>query len=291
MTTGNLDPISLEIFWTRLLSAVDEAAAAFVRTSFSTLVREANDFAVVLTDAKGRSLVQSSLSIPSFIGTLPATVKHTLSHYPADRMAPGDVYVTNDPWLGTGHVHDVSIVMPIFRDGRLIAFGAITSHMPDIGGRLRNSGIREIFEEGLQIPILPLVRAGKPDEAIVSLISRNVRVPEQTMGDIWGEVSGCRMLQQRLVELLDESGVDLDIVGHAIRQRSECAMRAAIRRLPNGIFPVVLSTMASRSHWWCKAASRFAMTRSTSTMLDRRHSCRVRSTWCRYTRSPTRRLA
>lgn len=234
VSLAKLDPITLEILWTRLVSAVDEAAAAFVRTSFSTLVREANDFAVVLTDARGRSLAQSSLSIPSFIGTLPATVKHFLHHFTADGLAPGDVLITNDPWKGTGHIHDVTIAMPIFRDGALLAFAAATSHMPDIGGRLRNSGIHEIFEEGLQIPLLKLVRGGRTDEAVAAFIKQNVRVPDQTMGDIWGEVAACRMLETRLNDLLNETGIDLDALGGEIRQRSENAMRAAIRALPDG---------------------------------------------------------
>jgi N-methylhydantoinase B len=234
MNGRDLDPITLEILWTRLVSAVDEAAAAYVRTSFSTLVREANDFAVVLTDISGRSLAQSSMSIPSFIGTLPATVKHFLKRFPPETLEPGDVLITNDPWKGTGHIHDISVAMPIFRNGRLTAFAAVTSHMADIGGRIRNSGIREIFEEGLQIPMLKLVRHGEPDEAVVAFIRQNVRVPEQTMGDVWGEVAACRMLATRLVELLDESGVDLDELGHEIRTRSEEAMRTAIRALPDG---------------------------------------------------------
>jgi N-methylhydantoinase B len=112
--------------------------------------------------------------------------------------------------------------------------------MPDIGGQLRNSGIREIFEEGLQIPLMKLMRGGDPNESLIELIRQNVRVPEQTMGDIWGEVSACRMLETRVHELLDESGVDVDHLGHEIRNRSENAMRAAIRELPDGDYRYVL---------------------------------------------------
>ena len=122
-------PVELEILWTRLISIVDEASATFVRTSFSTLVREANDFAVVLTDAKGRSLAQSSMSIPSFIGSLPATVKHFLQRFPAQTLKPGDVIITNDPWMGTGHIHDLNMAMPIFRKGKLTAWAAVVSHL------------------------------------------------------------------------------------------------------------------------------------------------------------------
>src|SRR5215471_10890787 len=128
------DAVQVELMWRRLISLVDEAAAALVRTSFSTLVRESYDFSCIVTDARGEALVQATESIPSFIGTLPATVKHFLKAFPPDRLAPGDVLITNDIWLGTGHLPDISVAKPIFRDGRLIAFSASTAHAPDIGG-------------------------------------------------------------------------------------------------------------------------------------------------------------
>jgi N-methylhydantoinase B len=229
-----LDPIELEIQWKRLVSMVDEASAAFVRASFSVLVREANDFAVVLTDHAGRSIAQSVLSIPSFIGTLPATVKHFLEKFPARSLEPGDVMITNDPWMGTGHIHDVNVAMPIFHRGRIVAFAAVVSHMPDIGGRIRNAGIRDIYEEGLQIPRLKLVRAGKPDQGLLDMIGQNVRVPEQTLGDIWAQIGACKMLEERLQPLLRDT--DLAALGTEIRDRSEKAMRKAIRRVPDGIY-------------------------------------------------------
>jgi N-methylhydantoinase B len=229
-----LDPIALEIQWKRLVSMVDEASAAFVRTSFSVLVREANDFAVVLTDADGRSIAQSVLSIPSFIGTLPATVKHFLKRYPPHTLKPGDVMITNDPWMGTGHIHDVNIAMPIFDRGRIVAYAAVVSHMPDIGGRIRNAGIRDIYEEGLQIPPLKLIRGGEADQGLLAMIGRNVRVPEQTLGDIWAQVAACKMLEERLRPLLRDT--DLAALGAEIRRRSETAMRKAIRAVPDGVY-------------------------------------------------------
>ena len=231
---NSIDPIQLEIVWTRLVSAVDEAAATFVRASFSSLVREANDFAVVLTDAEGRSLAQSSKSIPSFIGTLPASIKHFRRKFPPETLREGDVLFTNDPWMGSGHIHDVTLATPIFRDGQLIAFAGITSHMPDIGGRLRSSGIRELYEEGLQIPMLKLREAGVTNEAIVAFIRQNVRVPDATMGDIWGQIAACHKCAERLNELLDETDVDLKVVADEIISRSDAAMRAAIRAIPDG---------------------------------------------------------
>ena len=233
-TATKLDPITLEIQWKRLVSMVDEASAAFVRTSFSVLVREANDFAVVLTDAQGRSIAQSILSIPSFIGTLPATVKHFLHKFPPTTLRPGDVMITNDPWMGTGHIHDVNTAMPIFHKGRIVAYAAVVSHMPDIGGRIRNAGIRDIYEEGLQIPRMKLISAGKPDQNLLDMIAQNVRVPEQTLGDIWAQVAACKMLEERLKPLLNE--IDIESLGAEIRRRSEAAMKKAIRDVPDGVY-------------------------------------------------------
>src|SRR5258705_6507188 len=135
--TTHFDPITLEVLWTRIISVVDEAAKAIVRTSFSTLSNEASDFACVLTGARGNALAQNSGSIPSFIGTLPATVRHFLREIGPERMRPGDVLITNDPWQGTGHMSDVSLVKPIFHHvggtDRLGALSPTTPHMPDIG--------------------------------------------------------------------------------------------------------------------------------------------------------------
>jgi N-methylhydantoinase B len=226
--------IELEILWKRLISVVDEAAAAFVRTCFSTLVRDGNDFAIVLTDAQGRSLAQSNMSLPGFIGCLPATVRHFLARYPAATMREGDVFITNDPWKGSGHIHDVTTVTPIFRQGTLVAFAAVVSHLPDIGGRLRSNSSREIYEEGLQIPLLKLLEAGSPNEVLIEMLTQNIRVPDQGMGDIWAQVSACRMMGERLQPLLDK--VNLEELGAAVRARSEKAMRDAIRKIPDGVY-------------------------------------------------------
>lgn len=236
---ARFDPIEIEILWKRLVSVVDEASVAFVRTCFSTLVRDAYDFAIVLTDREGRSLAQSSVSLPGFIGCLPATVKHFLAKYPAATMKAGDVYITNDPWKGSGHIHDVTTVMPIFRDGSLVAFGAVVSHLPDIGGRLRSNSSREIYEEGLQIPLMKLLDAGEPNQTLIELLTQNIRVAEQGLGDIWAQVSACRMMSGRLQVLLDT--VDLETLGAEVRSRSEQAMRDAIRAVPDGVYRSVVS--------------------------------------------------
>jgi len=231
---SKIDPITLEISWTRLVSMVDEAAANLVRTSFSTIVRECNDYAVVLTDAQGRLLAQSSYSVPSFICTLPLTVRHFIEKYGAGGFKPGDVMISNDPWLGTGHLPDINIAVPIFHHGKLVAFAASVAHAPDIGGRLRSPSNREVYEEGLRMTLLKLVEDGKPNETLLTIIQDNVRVNAEVMGDIWAQVSCNRSLARRLVDFLDEVGVDLDHLGRVMSARADQAMRDAISKIPDG---------------------------------------------------------
>ncbi len=234
---SRFDGVFLEVTWTRLISITDEAAKAIVRTSFSTLSNEANDFACVLTDSRGYSLAQNSGSIPSFIATLPATVRHFIDEIGFENMAPGDLLITNDPWKGTGHLSDVCLVMPIFRGGRIVAFAATTSHVPDIGGRLRALEARQVFEEGLQIPLMKLIDGGKTDQTLVRLIAQNVRVPDQTLGDIWAQAGACELMADRLARLMDDYNLeDLTELGDELFQRAEAAMRRAIAEVPDGTY-------------------------------------------------------
>jgi N-methylhydantoinase B len=235
--TARFDAVTLEVLWTRVISVVDEAAKAIVRTSFSTLSNEANDFACVLTDPRGLALAQNTGSIPSFIGTLPATVRHFLRDYGPEGLSPGDVLITNDPWMGTGHLSDVCVVKPIFRGDRLAAFSATTSHMPDIGGRVRAIEAREVFEEGFHIPLTKLVHGGRRDETLVKLLRANVRTPDQTFGDIWAQASANELMERRVLALMDDYQLD-SLVGLAdeLFTRSERAMRNAIGAVPDGTY-------------------------------------------------------
>lgn len=239
----SFDAVELELLWRRLISLVDESAAALVRTSFSTLVRESYDFSCIVTDERGESLVQATESIPSFIGTLPETVKHFLRFFPPEKLAPGDVLITNDLWLGTGHLPDITVAKPIFRDGRLVAFSASTAHAPDIGGKIRSPEPREVFEEGLQIPPMKFLRAGEYDETLVALIRQNVRTPDQTMGDLYAQVVALDLMEDRLLALMQ--GYDLPDLGDLAREihgRCESAMRDAIHALPDGTYHSELQT-------------------------------------------------
>lgn len=239
----SFDAVELELLWRRLISLVDEAAAALVRTSFSTLVRESYDFSCIVTDARGQSLVQATESIPSFIGTLPETVKHFLRFFPAETLEPGDVLITNDLWLGTGHLPDITVAKPIFRDGRLVAFSASTAHAPDIGGKIRSPEPREVFEEGLQIPPMKLMRRGQADETLLALLRKNVRTPEQTLGDLWAQVVALDLMEERLLVLMEHAGLeDLTDLALEVQARCEAAMRAAIAALPDGTYRSELQT-------------------------------------------------
>ncbi|MFZ6762280.1 hydantoinase B/oxoprolinase family protein [Roseomonas sp. KE0001] len=237
------DAVEIELLWRRLISLVDEAAAALVRTSFSTLVRESYDFSCVVTDARGQSLVQATESIPSFIGTLPETVKHFIRHFPEETLQPGDVLITNDIWLGTGHLPDITVAKPIFRQGRLVAFSASTAHAPDIGGKIRSPEPREVFEEGLQIPPMKLLRAGQQDDTLIAIIRKNVRTPDQTMGDLWAQVVALDLMEERLLVLMEQAGLPhlRDLAGE-IHSRCDAAMRTAIAALPDGTYTSSLQT-------------------------------------------------
>lgn len=235
MTEAAFDAVTLEILWRRMISAADEAAKTLQRVSFSTLVNESNDFACVLTDATGASLVQNTESIPSFNGCLPVTVKHFLETIGVDDMAPGDFLVCNDPWVGTGHLNDVTVAKPVFRNGRLIAFCASTAHAPDIGGKVRSVVAREVFEEGFAIPAMHLIRKGEPDRTFFKLMRAAVRTPDQTEGDLWAQVTGLDLMEQRLQALMDDYGLDdLKAFADEIHGRCERAMRAAIAAAPDG---------------------------------------------------------
>lgn len=237
MTDGReLDPITTEVQWNRLISIMDEVDVTVVRTSFSTIVGESRDFAVIMLDRQGRSLAQSQLSSPAFTCHLPITTKHLLKAFPADTLAPGDVLITNDPWIGTGHLPDFSIITPVFQQGQVVAFMACAAHVADIGGRLDYFDARDLFEEGLRIPPSRLFEAGQPNEQLFRMIEANVRVPAMVIGDVHAIVSAERLGADRLAEFLGDYGGPpaFEMLAEEILGRSEQAMRKALRNLPDG---------------------------------------------------------
>lgn len=235
--SNGFDSINLEIFWRRLIAIVDEASATLVRSSFSTVVRESDDFSVVLTDAQGNSLAQGTKSIPVFIGSLPRTVRHFIEYFGIDNLHEGDVYITNDAWLGTGHLSDINLAAPIFHGGRLVAFAASTAHAADIGGNSNAYQIADVFQEGIQIPILKLREKGVINETILQLLRKNVRAPDQVVGDLFGQISALSIIERRLAAVLSEWNLQsLDEFARETFARTDEATRGGIRRIPNGTY-------------------------------------------------------
>jgi N-methylhydantoinase B len=231
-----LDPISIEVQWSRLISIMDEVDIALVRTSFSTIVGESRDFAVIMLDRHGRSVAQSQLSSPAFTVTMPATTKHLLAAFPAETLEPGDVLITNDPWLGSGHLPDLSIVTPVFEGRQLVGFMGCVAHIADIGGRLDFFDARDLYEEGFRIPPSKLFEAGKENRQLFRLLAANVRVPDMVLGDVKAICGAEALGAARLTEFLGDYGgaAGFQALADEILDRSDAAMRAAIAKLPDG---------------------------------------------------------
>src|SRR5262245_29359256 len=203
-----LDPVSLEIVWHRLIAVVNEAATTLVRTSFSPIMRESNDLSCVLYDARGNALAENTIGIPSFNLTLGRTVRHMLRKRPPPEWRPGDVMLTNDPWIGAGHLPDVTVVAPIFDDAQLLGWVGSIAHQVDIGGAGWAADATEIFEEGLRIPPLLLMRAGELNADVLDLIRANVRLPDRLLGDLLAQVSAGEVAGERLRELVRDAQLD-----------------------------------------------------------------------------------
>ncbi len=208
MSDKTFDPVSLGIMWDRLISIVDEIVSTLVRTSFSTIVNESYDLTCVVLDAEANSIAQGTFSVPVFIGSAPITLRHMLKRYPAETLKPGDVIITNDPWLGTGHLYDITMVRPVFRQGRVVAYTLSISHLPDIGGSGFGSSATEVYHEGLRLPICKLYEEGRLNELLMEIIRTNVRVPEQVIGDVMANVACNEVGGREILAFMDEYGLD-----------------------------------------------------------------------------------
>ena len=223
--------------WNRLISIVEEQAQALVRTAFSTSVREAGDLGAAVFDDQGRMLAQAVTGTPGHINAMAEAIIHFIRKIPIDTMTSGDVFITNDPWQTSGHLHDITVVTPTFYKERVIGFFANTCHVVDIGGRGFGPDAQQVFEEGINIPIMHLFRKGEVNETLIEILSTNVREPRQVIGDIYSFATandiGCR----RLVQMLDEFSItDLDLLAQFIIQNSRLATIERIRNLRKGKF-------------------------------------------------------
>ncbi|MGB9368077.1 MAG: hydantoinase B/oxoprolinase family protein [Xanthobacteraceae bacterium] len=231
------DPIALEIMWSRLVTVVDEMWLTVIRTAFSLIISEAQDFACELLDANGEPLVHSPRAMPVFNLCLPRAVKALLAKYPPETLVPGDVLITNDPWLCAGHLFDIAVLTPVFCDRRLVGLIGTVGHVSDIGGTKDSLKAREIFEEGIQIPPMKLFRAGVPNEDLFTLLAENVRNPAQVLGDVHSFVAANAVGAERLAAFMSEYGIDdLEALAAVLQGRSEKAMREAIVALPDGAY-------------------------------------------------------
>jgi N-methylhydantoinase B len=223
--------------WNRLLSVVEEQAQTLVRTAFSTSVREAGDLSAGVFDLQGRMLAQAVTGTPGHVNAMAASVGFFLDKFPAAAMEEGDVYITNDPWRGTGHLNDFTVVTPTFRGGRPVALFAATSHVVDIGGRGFGADARQVFEEGLAIPIMPLATRGRMNEVLLEIVRANVREPVQVEGDLYSLAACNETGSGRLIAMMDEFGLEtLDDLAQTVIENSRRAMLDEIRALPFGVY-------------------------------------------------------
>lgn len=237
ITQPTMDPIDLEICWNRLIAIADEAGAALKRTSFSTVVRESNDFACVILDAEGRLIAQSSLSVPGFIGTAPLSVRRMLDFIPKHELEPGDILFTNDPWIGTGHLPDSTMAAPVFVGGKIVAFVIAIAHLSDIGGRPWSADAKEVFEEGVRFPVIKIVTKAGLNTLAMQILAANVRVPDQVRGDMEAQIISVSMASRRLLELMTEYDfADLEALARGIFAASEVAALREIASIPEGVY-------------------------------------------------------
>ena len=232
-----LDNVSLSVFWSRLVSIVNEASVAHQRTAFSTAVREGNDFAASLLDIDGGSLANSDFGLPNFVATQSETMRHFLRRFPNSEMRAGDVLITNEPWMATGHGLDLTLAQPIIHAGRLVAYAGSVAHCPDLGGVRHWEDSHDIFEEPLRILPAKLYEGGRPNETLMEMIRNNSRLPDLTMGDLDAQLASLHATSVGLADMLDEYGLeDLTFLANEMYSRSEAAMRAAISEIPDGTY-------------------------------------------------------
>jgi N-methylhydantoinase B len=237
MAQGKLDPILLEVLWNRLVSVVEEQARALMRTSFTSVVREAGDLSAGLFDRRGRMVAQAVTGTPGHVNAMATSVHHFLREIPAETLGEGDVMVTNHPWQTAGHLNDFTVITPVFREGELVAFFGNTCHALDVGGRGLGADARQVYEEGLFVPVTRLFRAGEPNEELFRIVRANVRAPFEVVGDLYAQAGSNDLGGARLLDMIEEFGLgDIEELSDEVCSRSESAMREAIAELPDGLY-------------------------------------------------------
>jgi N-methylhydantoinase B len=232
---GQLAAIQRQIMWNRLIAVAEQQAEILIRTAFSTTVREAGDLSAGVFDLKGRMLAQAVTGTPGHVNSMSESVGHFLKKFPVETMREGDHYITNDPWLGTGHLHDLTVVTPAFRRGEIVGLFANTAHVIDVGGLGMGPEGRSVFEEGLYIPIVKCFDRGRPNETFFDFIRAGSRLPVELEGDVYSLCACNDAAASQLGATLDEFGHDsLDSLAEFIFERSLRATLAEIAKLPRG---------------------------------------------------------
>ena len=229
------DFLQLEVAWNTLISIASEQAATMVNSSFSAVLGEMEDLSAGVFDASGTMMAQSVQGAPGHLGSLSLGMKHFCKAFPARALSPGDVLITNDPWLVSGHKHDITVVTPVFLGKKLVGFTASNCHTVDVGGRIFSAAGTDVYEEGLLIPMMKLFDRGRRDETLFKIMANNVRSPDLVLGDLMAQVSANETASRRLVDFMRQSGLkDLQRLSLAITQRTERFMRRAIKAVPDG---------------------------------------------------------
>ena len=241
--TDQTRDIRMQVMWNRLISVVEEQALTLLRTAFSTSVREAGDLSAGVFDPQGRMLAQAVTGTPGHVNTMAEAVLHFIAEIGRDQMFAGDTYVTNDPWKGTGHLHDITMVSPSFLGDQLVGFFACTAHVVDVGGRGFGADAKSVYEEGIQIPIMKFAERGVVNTDLVRMLRANVREPNQVVGDFYSLAACNEVGHRRLMDMLGEIGLtSLDSLGAFIFSRTHAAMLERIRALPQGVWSNALVT-------------------------------------------------
>ena len=232
-----LDPLRQQVMWNRLQAVVDEQASTLMRTAFSPIVRESGDLSAGLFDLEGRMIVQAVTGTPGHVNTMATACAKFFDHFPKPNMRPGDLYLTNDPWLGAGHLNDFVLLKPCFHGERLVGFASCTSHLVDIGGHCLGPTGSDVYDEGLYVPPIKLVDAGRLNETFITLLKANSRMPDQAEGDVHALIACCKVSAQRLDDMMAEFAIaDLTALSKTILETSEAATRARVRAIPDGVY-------------------------------------------------------
>jgi N-methylhydantoinase B len=237
MKTNALSDVHMQIMWNRLISVVEEQAVTLIRTAFSTSVRESGDLSAGVFNRGGKMIAQAVTGTPGHVNAMAEAVGHFIRDIGPENIFEGDVYITNDPWKGTGHLHDFTVVSPSFRNGALVGYFACTAHVVDVGGRGFGPDANEVYEEGIFVPIMKFAERGKVNKDLVNILHNNVRESHQVVGDVYSLAACNEIGHRRLMDMMEEFELaDLETLGEFIFKRSYDATIERIAALPKGSY-------------------------------------------------------